>query len=78
MNGTSGFQEVWSSTSQLQSYRFLDEQRHQFVTGAWHLLRAHDLIALSPGISTKREKVPGTLVSSQPGPCLLSTVAQGS
>lgn len=38
MNGTSGFQEVRSSTSRLQSYRFLDEQRHQFVTRSWQLL----------------------------------------
>ena len=30
MNGTSGFQEVWSTTSRLQAYRFLQEQRHQF------------------------------------------------
>jgi hypothetical protein len=39
MNGTSGFQEVRSSTSQLQSYRFLHEQGHQFeqVPGTFSL-----------------------------------------
>ena len=39
MNGPSGFQEVWSSTSRSPAYRFLHEQRSQFGTGAWHLLR---------------------------------------
>ena len=35
MNGTSGFQEVRSSTSRSPiSYRFLHEQRHQFGTGS--------------------------------------------
>ena len=43
------------------SYRFLDEQRHQFGTGSWLILRTHDLIALSRGISIKREKFPGTI-----------------
>jgi len=61
MNGTSGFQEVRSSTSRSPSYRLLHEQQPQFGTGAWHLLRTHDFIALSSGISTKREKVPGTI-----------------
>ena len=32
------------------------EQRHQFGIGSWHLLRTHDLIGLSMGISTKRGK----------------------
>jgi hypothetical protein len=58
MNGTSGFQEVPSSTSRSSAGRFLDEQRHQFGKSSWHLLRTHDLIALSTGISSKREKVP--------------------
>ena len=56
MNGTSGFQEVRSSTSRSPTNRLLHEQRHRFGTGAWHLLRTHDLIALSTDISTKREK----------------------
>ena len=60
MNGTSGFQEVRSSTSR-SPYRFLHEQRHRLRTGAWHLLHTHDLIALSTGISTKRETVPDTI-----------------
>jgi hypothetical protein len=55
MNGTAGFQEVQSSTSRLQSYRFLHEQRHQFGPGSRHLLRTHNLIALSTSISTKRK-----------------------
>jgi len=58
MNGNSGFQAVRSSASRSPSYRFLNEQRHQFVTGAWHLLRTHDVIAFSTDISTKREKIP--------------------
>ena len=33
MNGTSGFQEVQSSTSRSSSYRFQHEQWHQFGTG---------------------------------------------
>ena len=57
MNGTSGFQAVQSSTSR-SSCQFLHEQRHRIRAGAWHLLHTHDLIAISTGISTKREKVP--------------------
>jgi hypothetical protein len=61
MNGTSGFQEVRSSISRSPSYRLLREQQPQFGTGAWHLLRAHDLIGLPTDISTKRETVPDTV-----------------
>ncbi len=61
MNGTSGFREVRSSTSRSPTNRLLHEQRHQFGTGSWHLLRTHDLIALSTDISTKRETVPDTV-----------------
>ena len=43
------------------AYRFLHEQRHQFGTGAWILLRTHDLITLSTGISTKRGNVADTI-----------------
>jgi hypothetical protein len=53
------------------TYRLLREQRHQFRTDAWHRFRTHDLIALSTGISTKREKVPDTffmLRKRVPGP----------
>ena len=64
MNGTSGFQEVRSTDSQLQSYRFLHEQRHQFGTGSWHLFPTHDLIDLSTEISTKQEMVPYTISAS--------------
>lgn len=39
MNGTSGFQEVRSSTSRSSTNRLLDEQRHQFGNGSWHFLR---------------------------------------
>ena len=49
------------------TYRFLQEQRPQFGTGAWHLLHTHDLIALSTGISTKRETVPDTIFRPQFG-----------
>ncbi len=55
MNGTSGFQEVRSSTSRSSTYRLLHEQRHHLGTGARRLLRTHDLIARSIGIRTKRE-----------------------
>jgi len=61
MNGTSGFQEVRSSISRSPSYRLLHEQQPQFGTGSWHLLRTHDLIALSTDISTKQETVPDTV-----------------
>jgi hypothetical protein len=61
MNGASGFHEVRSSTSRLQSYRFLHEQRHQLGKGFWHLLHTHNLTPLSTGISTKQAKVPGTI-----------------
>jgi len=61
MNGPSGFQEVRSSPSRSPSYRFLQEQQPQFGTGSWHLIRTDDLIALSTGISTKREIVPDTV-----------------
>ena len=57
MNGASSFQEVRSSSSRSPSYRFLDKQWYLFGTGAWHHVRTHDLIALSTGISTKRENV---------------------
>ena len=61
MKGTSGFQEVRSSTSRSPAYRLLQEQQHQFGTGAWHLFPTHDLIALSTDISTKQETVPDTV-----------------
>ena len=46
MNGTSGFQEVRSSTSRSPSYRFLHEQQHQSEQGSWHHFHA-PLAALS-------------------------------
>ena len=64
MNGTSGFQEVRSSTSRSPN-RFLHEQRHRFGIGSWHLLHTHDPIALFTGISTKRVKVPDTFSISK-------------
>jgi len=66
MNGTSGFQEVQASISRSPSYRyrFLHDQRHQFGTGSWYLLRPHDLIALSTDTGTKREKGSGTISTS--------------
>ena len=64
MNGTSGFQEVRSSTSRSPAYRFLHEQRHQFGTGFCQFLPTHDLTVLSIGISTKREEVPDAFFGS--------------
>jgi hypothetical protein len=43
--------------------RLLYEQQPQFRTGSWHLLRTHDLFALSTGISTKQDTVPDTGIS---------------
>lgn len=73
MNGSSGFQEVQSSSSRLPSYRLLHEQRHQFGTGSWHLLHTHDLTALS-GSSTGREKVPESIFIHFSG-CSIFTLA---
>jgi len=39
MNGTSGFQEVRSSTPRLSSNRLLCEQQSRFGTGSWHHLQ---------------------------------------
>ncbi len=61
MSGTSGFQEVRSSTSRSPAYRLLHEQQPQFGTGCWPLLSIHNLITLSTGITTKREKPPDTI-----------------
>ncbi len=63
MNGTSGFQEVRSSTSRSSTNRMLREQRHQFGKGFWSLLRAHDLTT-SRGIDTKQAKVVHTISAS--------------
>jgi hypothetical protein len=60
MNGTSGFQEVRSSTPRLQAHRLLREQRHRFGTGLWDLLLRHD-VGLSTRISKKRKELPNTL-----------------
>ena len=61
MSDTSGFPKVRSSTPRSPSYRLLREQQPQFGTGSWYLHHTHNLIALSTGISTKREKVPDTI-----------------
>ena len=55
MNGTSGFQEVRSTTSQSSTSRFLHEQEPQFGTGSRQLLRTRDPIALSTDIISSRE-----------------------
>ena len=60
MNGPSGFQEVQSSASRSSINRLLHEQQPQFGTGYSQLFHTHDLIALSTGISTKREEVSDT------------------
>jgi hypothetical protein len=61
MNGASGFQEVRSSISRSSTNGLLREQRPQFGTDAWHLLRTHDLSALSRNIITKQDKAPDTI-----------------
>ena len=63
MKGTSGFQDVRSSTSRSPSYRYrlLHEQRHRFGTGAWHLTNIHAFITLFTGISAKQEKIHDTI-----------------
>ena len=68
INGTSGFQEVGSSTSRSPSYRyrFLHEPRHQCGTGSWELLGTHDLIAPSTGIGAKRENRPDMFFGRYP------------
>jgi hypothetical protein len=63
MNGTSGFQEMRSSSSRSSTNRFLHEQRHRFGTGIWHLLRTHDLIAFSTDITVKKEYLASRLGS---------------
>lgn len=60
MNGTSGFREVRSSTSRSQADCLLHEQDQQCGTAYWHPFPTYDFIALSAGISTKREMGPGT------------------
>ena len=57
MKGTSGFREVWSSTSRSSTNRLLDEQRYQFGNGSWHFPPTYHLIALSIDIWTKRNKL---------------------
>lgn len=61
MNGTSGFQEVRSSSSRSSSDRFLHEQRHQFEIGSWLPLQTQDLIARPSGINAMGEKFPDTI-----------------
>ena len=56
------------------TYRLLHEQRHQFGTSSWHLLRPHDLIAHSTGIPTKRETVPDTVFIPKIGSVLRQTL----
>ena len=66
MSGTSGFQEVRSSTSRSSTNRFLQVQRHQFGTGFWQLRRTHDLIALSTWVQqTSARRTIGFLVVMQ-------------
>ena len=65
MNGTSGFQEVRSSTSRSSANRLLHEQRHQFETGFWHLPYIHNHTALFTRVSTKLAKVPHTIFRAE-------------
>ena len=50
--------------SRSPAYRLLHEQRHRFGTGSWHLLRTHDLIALST--NSKRFLAPFPFPEQQP------------
>jgi hypothetical protein len=60
MNGTSGFGEGRSSTPRSQADCSLHEQEHQCGTACRHPFLTYDFIALSAGISTKREMGPDT------------------
>ena len=64
MNGTSGFEEVQSSTPDHQPIGSCTSNSINSEIGTWCLLQTHDLIAFSTGISTKREKVPKTFSAS--------------
>jgi hypothetical protein len=61
MNNTSGFKDMRSSILRSSAYRFMHELRQQFLAGPRLLLHAHDLNALSTGISTKRETFTDTV-----------------
>ena len=61
MNGTSGFQEVRSSSSRSSTNRLLREQPHRFGTDPRHCLRTHDRIALSTGIMSSRKNTRDTI-----------------
>jgi hypothetical protein len=50
MNGTSGFQEVRSSTPRSSTNRMLREQRHQFGTGSQYLLATKELPRRAPHV----------------------------
>jgi hypothetical protein len=65
MNGTSGFQEVRSSTSRSPAYQFLHEQRHQCGTGFRLLLHTHNLIALSKASAQSEKRFLDAVFSSQ-------------
>jgi len=64
MNGTSGFQEVRSSTSRYHRLASYTSNGIDLGIGFWHLLRAHNLIACSRGISTKRKMFPANATNS--------------
>ena len=48
MNGASGFQEVWSSTSRSPTNRVLHEQQHRFGTDTWHRFRTMEWPRMAP------------------------------
>jgi hypothetical protein len=58
MSGTSGFQEVRSSTSRSPSNRLLHEQQHRSGTDTWQFIRNHNCIASSTTNRIKRRRVP--------------------
>ncbi len=74
MNDALGFQEMQASIFRSPSSRLLHEQRHQFGTGSWQFLDTHDFIALSTGISPKREEVPEAVFMPKIGSILRQTL----
>jgi len=61
MNGNSSFQEIEVFYLPITLVSLLHKQRHQYGKGSRHLLRNHDLVALSADASTKPKTVPDTI-----------------
>ena len=76
MNGTSGFQEMWSSNSRSSTNLLLREQHHQFGADVWYHLRPHDLTALSIDITLRRKLVVTHFPPLSPEPNIQSGLRQ--